>query len=281
MDDAAKLLGQGKPGVDVGKLIEDDHAKPDELAAGAQAILEAILEELRQQKLVTLPEPARPKVLEMPPALWGFAQLSAARPLEARPRDPVIWIDPIDKAWPERRKQEHLRTLNRAALVASLSHELAHYLQAERNRRAPSTAQKLALAGSLMEGWPGYFERMVLDQGLGGGDPKLRYTLERAAVVRAARFVAAVRFHALGTRLDDIVKLFADDAGLDDYSARREAERVATDPMVFADALGRVELEQLRESWRVEHPDAPLSAFHDAVLAHGSIPVALLKIVVK
>jgi uncharacterized protein (DUF885 family) len=281
LDEAAHALGQGKPGIDVQKLVEDDHAKPDELTASTQATLESLIDFVRREKLITLPEPARPKVLEMPPGEWGFAQLSVARPLEARPREAVLLVDPVDKAWPDRRKQEHLRTLNRAQVALALAHQLAHFLLAERLRRAPSTAQKLALAASLDEGWPSYFERMVIDQGFGSGDAKLRWALERTQLLRSARLVAAVRFHALNARLDDIVKVFADEAGLDDYAARREAERIAVDPLQLLDALGRLSLEQLRDTWRAQHTDAPLSQLHDAMLAHGSIPVATLRSLVK
>jgi uncharacterized protein (DUF885 family) len=46
----------------------------------------------------------------------------------------------------------------------------------------------------------------------------------------------------------------------------------------LADAVGRRELLALRNDWRKRAGgDAPLRDFHDAVLAYGGLPVALIR----
>jgi len=278
-DDAARQLSLGKPGVDVMKLVEDDHGKPDELLGAAQAQVEAMVKFAQTDKLVPLPPDGqeRPKVLEMPPSGWGFARLAGTAPLE-RTHAPLLYVDPVDPSWPDRRKQEHLRAFNRPVMVLTLLHDVVgHFVEAERNRRAPTTMQKISLAGSFVEGWPNYAERMMIDAGFGGNDPRLRLVLERAILVRSARLLAVVRLHALGAKLDDVVKLFTDEVGLDDYVARREAERAALDPMIVADALGRIEIERLRDDWRAVHAGATLGQFHEALLSHGTPPVLALR----
>jgi uncharacterized protein (DUF885 family) len=284
-DDVAKQLGAGRAGVDVLKAVEDDHGKPDELLTQAQAAVETIVRFARDGKLVPLPPGGpegqeRPRVVEMPPALWGYAQLVVPGPLDPtwRTRTAYLYIDPIDKSWPDRRKQEHLRTFNRSVMVLTLLHEvIGHFVASERDRRAPTTMQKIALAESFVEGWPDYAERMMIDQGFSPGDLHVRLVLERAILVRVARLLAVVRLHALSAKLDDVVKLFTDDVGLDDFVARREAERAALDPMVAADALGRIEIERLRGDWLAQHEGATLGQFHEALLAHGSPPVLALR----
>jgi uncharacterized protein (DUF885 family) len=278
LDDAGRAIVAGRPGVEAARLVEDDHAKPEELLPQAQAAVESAVQFVRDHKLVTLPDPERPKVLEMPPARWGFVQLALAGPLDPKPRDAVLYVDPVDKTWPERRKQEHLRTLNRAALLMAVLHDVVgRYVLAERDRRAPTTTLKIALAPAFVEGWAGYVERMMLDEGFAAGDAKVRFAVERAALLRAGRLVAAVRLHALGAKLDDVIKVFLDEAGCDADQARREAERAAIDPWVALDALGRIEIEKLRDDWRAAHPSATLGEFHDALLAHGTPPVAVLR----
>ncbi|HEY7954768.1 MAG TPA: DUF885 family protein [Polyangia bacterium] len=280
-DAASKLvLASAKPGADLTKVIEDDHFKADELQLGAQAAAEAIVAFLRDQHLVTLPAPPRPRVVDMPPSLWGFAQLAAPRPLEPKAREAFLYIDPVDKGWPERRKQEQLRTFNRATMRVTLLHQVAgHYLEAMRDRAAPTTMEKIALAPSFVEGWPDYVEKMMVEQGFGDSDPKLELIEARSQMVRDARLVAVVRLHALSAKLDDATKVFTDEAELDDYQARREAERCAIDPMVMLDALGRIEIEKLRDDWQAAHEASPpsLGAFHDALLAHGTPPVTILR----
>lgn len=274
-EEAARQVLGGKPG-DAMKLVEDDHPKAGDLQALARLQAEAVMQFFQAQRLGQPPEPVRPKVVDMPPALWGLQQLDMAGPLE-RPRDAYLYVDPVVNAWPERRKQEHLRALNRPAMLLSVLHQVpGHYVAGWRVRRAPTTMQKIALAPSFVEGWPHYVERMLVQEGIASGDPKLRMLLERSIMVRAARLVAAVKLHALGGKLDDAARVFAE-ADLDDYQARREAERAAADPMVLADALGRIEIERLRDDWRAAHEDASLGAFHDALLSHGSAPIAALR----
>ena len=47
--------------------------------------------------------------------------------------------------------------------------------------------------------------------------------------------------------------------------------------MVMLDALGRLELEKLRDDYREAHEGVGLGATHDAILAHGSPPVTVLR----
>lgn len=281
-DEAARALAGGHQApVDVNKALEDDHGKPEELLSSAQAQLEAAVTYVRNQHLLTLPEPERPKVIEMPPALWGYMQLQMVGPLEQRPRDAYLFVDPIpvDKSWTDKHKpQEQLRAFNRPVMVRTILHDsIGHYAQAELNRHAPTTMQKIALSPFFVEGWAGYVEEMMLAEGFLPGDAKVRLAVTKATMLRAARLVAAVRLHAFGAKLEDAAKVFTDEAGLDDYQARREAERAATDPLVLGDALGRIAIAKLRDDWRAAHPGATLGAFHDALLRHGTPSPVLLR----
>jgi uncharacterized protein (DUF885 family) len=278
-DDAARFVVAGHAGADVAKLIEDDHAKPDELLVQVHNSVDLLAGFVGDHHFLTLPTPPAPRVMEMPPAFWGFVRLGVGGPLEARPREPVLLVDPVDKRWEDRRKQEHLRAFNRPVMLLAVAHEVCgHYVVGERDRHAPTTMQKLALAPTFVEGWAHYVERALLDEGWGGGDARLRLVVERATMLRAARLVAVVRLHALGAKIDDVAKgVFTDEAYLDEYQARREAERAAEDPLVLADTLGRLELERLRDDWRAAHDEASLGAFHDALLAHGSPPPSVLR----
>jgi len=280
LDEATRAATGGKSGADISKLLEEDHGRPEELVTSAYAMLGSAVEFVRTQRLWAPPDPERPKVIEMPPALWGYMQLAMPGPLEQHAHEAYLYVDPIDKSWPDRKKQEHLRTFNRPVMARTLLHEaLGHYVQAEINRHAPTTMQKIALSPMLVEGWAAYVEEMMLDEGWMPGDAKVRVAAARASILRAARLVAAVKLHALGAKIDDAVKVFTDEGGLDDVQARREAERTAVDPMVLADALGRIAIVKLRDDWRAAHAGAPLGQFHDALLRHGTpSPIFLRKV---
>jgi uncharacterized protein (DUF885 family) len=280
LDEATRAATGGKSGVDVSKLLEEDHGKPEELLTSAQQMLESAVQFVRTEQLWAPSEPERPKVIEMPPALWGYMQLSMPGPLEQHAHEAYLYVDPVDKSWPDRRKQEHLRTFNRPVMARTMLHEaLGHFVQAEIDRHAPTTMQKVALSPLFVEGWAAYVEEMLLAEGWLPGDARVRVAAARATVLRAARLVAAVRLHALGAKLDDAVKVFTDEAGLDELQARREAERAAIDPMVLGDALGRIAIAKLRDDWLAAHVGAPLGAFHDAFLRHGTpSPILLRKV---
>ena len=281
-DDAVRMLaGNRAAQFDVGKALEDDHAKPEDLLLSAQQQLDAAVAFVRSQRLFTLPDPERPKVTEMPPALWGYMQLQMAGPLEQKPHDADLFVDPVqpDKSWTDKRKPpEQLRVFNRPVMIRTMLHDaIGHYVEAELDRHAPTTMQKIALSPLYVEGWAGYVEEMMLAEGFLPGDAKVRIAVARATMLRAARLVAVVRLHALGAKLDDVAKVFTDEVGLDDYQSRREAERAATDPLVLGDALGRIIILKLRDDWRAAHPGASTGAFHDAFLRHGTPAPALLR----
>jgi uncharacterized protein (DUF885 family) len=295
-DDLVKQLAAAPPPVgarggekgplDVNRLLEEDHARPEELLAQAEATAQAVLAFAKAQKLGPVDDRAPPLVVrEMPQHLWGFLRLVAPRPLAVdRDKDkdkreaPILFVDGVEKQWTDRQKSEHLRALNRTALLVRLAHDLVGHLAiAQAQRRAPGTLAKIAQTPSFVEGYAHYAERALVEAGFAPGDLKLRLQLERVAMLRAARALAAVRFHALGAKLDEITELFVAEAALDEAQARREAERVAVDPLVLVDCLGRLAIEKLRADWRAAHPDATLGEFHAALLQRGALPLPMIR----
>jgi len=272
--------GGAKGPLDVNRLLEEDHARPDELVAQAETMAQAVLAFVKAQRLAPVDERAPAlQIRDMPPHLWGFLRLVTPRPLAADKKEaPLLFVDGVEKEWTDRQKNEHLRALNRTALLVRLAHDLVGHLPiAQSARRAPGTLAKIASTPSFVEGYAHYAERALVDAGFAAGDLKLRLQLERVAILRAARALAAVRFHALGAKLDEITELFVAEAGLDEAQARREAERVAGDPLVVADCLGRLAIEKLRADWRAAHPDATLGEFHAALLARGALPLPMIR----
>src|SRR5262249_60211222 len=106
----------------------------------AQKMLEDAVLFARNQHLWSPPDPERPRVIEMRPELWGYMQLSMPGPLEQHPHESYLYVDPVDKSWPDRKKQEHLRTFNRPVMARTMLHEaLGHYVQGAIDPDAPTT----------------------------------------------------------------------------------------------------------------------------------------------
>jgi uncharacterized protein (DUF885 family) len=64
----------------------------------------------------------------------------------------------------------------------------------------------------------------------------------------------------------------------DAASAEQQAVRATFDPGYFAYTLGKLQILELREELKRElGPRFDLRRFHDAMLAHGSPPIALIR----
>jgi uncharacterized protein (DUF885 family) len=93
--------------------------------------------------------------------------------------------------------------------------------------------------------------------------------------------VVAVGVHAQGMSLAEAERRFFEDCHQDSATAREQAARAAFDPGFFAYTLGKLQILALRdEAKRVAGDRFTLRAFHDALLAHGSPPVALVRPIV-
>jgi hypothetical protein len=263
---------------DLPRILEEDHGKAEELFPRAQQAVDQLYALGHERALLPVPPLGFPRVVEMPAQLTGFVRVVANGPLEKHPRDPQLYLDPPPRSAGERARLEHLRLFNRPTMIVTLAHQLlGHFLVGLARRQAPTLMQRVSASVLLDEGSAQYVEGLLSSEGPYAADPRVRLVAERDAQLRLVRLLAAIRFHAQGARFDQIVQLFGDECGLDDYTARKEAERVALDPLAGAEALGRLEIDRLRVDWAAAHPDATLGAFHAALLSHGGAPIELIR----
>ena len=135
------------------------------------------------------------------------------------------------------------------------------------------------LAGAAYpEGWGLYSERLADEMGLFAG-PRERFGMLDAQAWRAARLVVDTGLHAFHWDRQRSIDLLRSAAGLSELEAATETDRYITWPgQALAYMTGQREIETLRRE--IESRDGvgfDLRAFHDAVLAHGSLPLATLR----
>ena len=131
-------------------------------------------------------------------------------------------------------------------------------------------------SGAFVEGWGLYSERLADEMGLYRNDPE-RFGMLDAQAWRAARLVVDTGLHALRwTRQQSIDQML--EAGLSDTDAVIETDRYIANPgQALAYKTGQREIERLRRELSASLGEAfDLRAFHDEVLAHGSLPLAIL-----
>ncbi|HET9680870.1 MAG TPA: DUF885 domain-containing protein [Candidatus Limnocylindrales bacterium] len=131
-------------------------------------------------------------------------------------------------------------------------------------------------AGSFVEGWGLYAERLADEMGLYRDDAE-RFGMLDAQAWRAARLVVDTGIHALRwTRRQGIDQMLA--AGLSETDAVIETDRYIAHPgQALAYKVGQREIERLRRELTArDGAGFDLKAFHDQVLGHGSLPLATL-----
>jgi uncharacterized protein (DUF885 family) len=132
------------------------------------------------------------------------------------------------------------------------------------------------VSGAYVEGWGLYAERLADEMGLYRSDGE-RFGMLDAMAWRAARLVVDTGLHALRwTRQQSIDCLL--EAGLGETDAVIETDRYICWPgQALTYATGRREIERLRRELEARDGSRfDLRAFHDAVLGHGSLPLATL-----
>jgi uncharacterized protein (DUF885 family) len=131
---------------------------------------------------------------------------------------------------------------------------------------------------STTEGWAHYAEQMVVEQGLGGGDPKLKVAQIEMALLRDCRFVASIEMHTKGKSIDDATQLFMKECGSPEPEARREALRGTRDPGYINYTVGKLEILKLRDDYLAKMGDKfSLIDFHDRLLAGGLVPIKIIR----
>jgi uncharacterized protein (DUF885 family) len=134
------------------------------------------------------------------------------------------------------------------------------------------------LAGAAFaEGWGLYSERLADEMGL-YTRPDERFAMLDMQSWRAARLVVDTGIHALRWPRERSIEVLLE-AGLSVTDAEIETDRYIANPgQALAYKIGQREIERLRTELAARDGAAfDLRAFHGALLAHGSLPLATLE----
>lgn len=259
------------------------HPDPEALLIEAAAMMASLREWTDSAGVVTIPDPNLPTVRESPPyARSRPAYLDVPGPFESERLDAFYNLTTPLAEWGEERTQEYLTYFNRPALLGMTIHETfpGRYVQAGFEREVSSAIRRVFTPRSFTEGWAHYAEQMTLDEGYAGGDPVLRLGQLLRVLQRHARWQAALQIHALDASIEDVVTEFAETSRLPEALARQEVARATYEPTYLYDALGRMQILELRDDYRefLEQAEEAFSLreFHDALLQQH-LPLPLVR----
>jgi uncharacterized protein (DUF885 family) len=283
IDEVAAAIDPARTPRAIMDSITSIHPAPDELIPTAERFQEEIRAFIREHDIVSLPSDERPTVRETPDfARGGFASMNAPGPFETVATEAFYNITNVLPEWSDDRKREHLTYFNYPGLLGITIHESfpGHFVQFMFRPRLPTEVRKVFNQSSLSEGWAHYTEQMMIDEGLGAGDPAIRLGQLRRAVQRHARWYAGLEMHAFGASVEEATERFQDIAYFAHFPALQEVERGTRNPTYLYYALGRMQIFQLREDYREflesRGEEFSLRDFHDAFLVIG-LPVSLAR----
>ncbi|WP_437937159.1 DUF885 domain-containing protein [Sorangium sp. So ce341] len=264
---------------ELARKVKPTRPKAEQLLAEATRVMEASRRFVVDRQIVSLPSDERAIVKETPPYMrWNSAFLDAPGPFERKGLEAFYYITKPDPSWPKKEQEEYV--MPRGTLLSTTVHEVypGHFVQGLWVNRAPTEAQRMFESYSFVEGWAHYAEQMMIEQGFGKEDPQSRLGQLADALLRNCRVVVSLGVHAEGMGLDEAERRFVDDCAQDRATAREQALRATFDPGYFAYTLGKLQILKLREEAKAALGAAfSLRRFHDALLAHGSPPLPLIR----
>jgi len=263
----------------VWKQIQAEHPKAGTLVSEAQKQLDTIKRFIEEKKIVTLPEGPGPVVAATPDFLrWATASMWTPGPFESNSLAARYLITDVDPKWSEKQREEYLSSFNYGQLWTTSIHEAypGHFVQGAYLKNVPSQVRRTwAIApASFVEGWAHYTEQMMIEEGFGDGDPKIKLGLYADALLRLCRFVVGIRLHTEGMSVDQATQFFMTNAYMGETPARIEAERGTFDPTYLVYSVGKLAILKLREDYRrAMGSEFSLQDFHNRLLMNGLAPI--------
>jgi uncharacterized protein (DUF885 family) len=262
--------------------LEQDHPTADKLLPTFRSVLGGLRSFVESHRIVTIPSKVPPIVEETPPFMRALttASMDTPGPFEKVAKEAFFNVTVPEKTWKKEQIEEYLAGFNRGTILSTAIHEVypGHYTQFLWNAKAPSKVRKLIGSGTNAEGWAHYCEQMMLDEGYGNGDPKLRIGQLQDALLRDARFIAGIEMHTGKMTMEQAVEFFVKEGYQVRPVAEKEAKRGTSDPTYLVYTLGKLEILKLREDYRKKMgPRYTIGGFHDAFLAQGFPPIRIVR----
>ena len=261
---------------------EKDHPAAGKLLPAFRDVLGGLRAFVETHHIVTIPSQVSPIVEETPPFMRALttASMDTPGPYEKVAKEAYFNVTLPEANWPKQQVEEYLEGFNRGTIISTAVHEVypGHYTQFLWIKNAPTKVRKLVGCSSNAEGWAHYSEQMMLDEGYGNGDPKLRLGQLQDALLRDARYIAGIQMHTGKMTVAEATEFFVKEGYQVRPVAEKEAKRGTSDPTYLVYTLGKLQILKLRDDYKkMKGGKYTLQGFHDAFLAQGYPPVKIVR----
>ena len=280
---AAEKLAPGKDPQETWRAVLRDHPKLGGVVAATRMVVDSLTAFVAAHGIATLPPKERVVVAAALPFDLGFASMHASPPLEPKPVKSVFYITDARADLSPEQQEAWLERYNYASLSNTAAHEAmpGHWLHSTYMRKTPGKVRRIWIGlnpfpqpSSGQDGWAHYAEQMILDEGYGNGDPRLRLAQVSDALTRICRLLSGIRLHTREWTLADAQRCFEQQAYVAAPAAKREAERGTYDPTYGGYFLGKRGILKLRADYAaMMGTQFSLRKFHERFMTNGIAPI--------
>jgi uncharacterized protein (DUF885 family) len=262
--------------------LEKDHPASEQLLQTFRDLLGSLRQFIEAKKIITIPSPVLPLLEETPPFMRATTTASMETPgaYETRATEAMFNVTLPGPDWTPQRTEEWMEGFNRGTILSTAVHEAypGHYVQFLWVKRLNSKVRKVLYCGSNVEGWAHYTEQMMLDEGYGGGDPKLRMGQLQDALLRNSRFIVGIEMHTGHMTLDQAKEFFVREGYQVPPVGEMEAKRGTLDPTYLVYTLGKLQILRLGEDYKKKlGAKFTLRDFHDRFMEQGGVPLKIIR----
>ncbi len=278
MTEASREMGFGEDWRAALEYVKDQYVPPGEQPEMINRLAEEAIQFIEDNDLLSVPDLAKetwrmemmsPEMQLVNPFFLGGEAIRISYPTHTMAHD---------------NKLMSLRGNNPHFCMATVHHELiaGHHLQGFMNQRNKPYRRPLSTP-FWGEGWALYWEFLLYEKGL-PPTPEDRMGFLFWRKHRAARIIFSLSFHLEEMTPQECIDFLVDEVGHERANAEAEVRRSFMgryDPLYqLAYMIGGIQFQALREEL-VDEGDMSLKEFHDAVLEQNSIPVEILRAVLK
>lgn len=262
--------------------LQDQHPAPDQLLQAFQNTFAGLRQFIAEKRIITIPQGAPPILEPTPPFMRATteASMDTPGPYETKGRAAFFNVTTPDPKWPPKQIEDWMKTFNNSEIPGTAIHEVypGHFVQFLWIDKVPSKVRKLIYSGTNAEGWAHYCEQMMLDEGYGNGDPKLRVGQLDDALLRDARYIVGIKLHTGNMTLDEARQFFVQEGYQTPAVADIETKRGTSDPTYLMYTLGKLQIMKLRQDYRkMRGKDFSLLEFHDRFMRQGGVPIKIIR----
>jgi len=263
-------------------MLEQDHPRPDQLLQSFRDTFNSLIGFIQDRQIITIPSDVRPIVQETPPFARALtsASMDTPGPYETKATEAFFNVTLPEPSWSADKTKAWMEGFNRGTILSTAIHEAypGHYVQFLWSKQFPSKVRKLIGCGTNIEGWAHYTEQMMLDEGYGNGDAKLRIGQLQDALLRNARYIVGIEMHTAGMTLAEATDFFVREGHQTTAVAEREAQRGTSDPTYLVYTLGKLEIMKLRSDYQQKvGSNYSLQRFHDDFIKQGQPPIPIVR----